>query len=269
MELVKILDRRLGRLIPSITPHLNPDPSVLKFSDYRPKAVPLPALKPYSNWAKYSQKPWGMLGNDTLGDCTCAAVGHAVQVVTSCAGIEAKVTDAEIITMYEASGYVPGNPSTDNGWYIQNALQYWQTTGVGGHKIAGFIAINPHNMQDVDLAIQLFGFVNIGILLPVSAQNQNGIWTVPEGGPNGNGAPGSWGGHSIIATTRSPFRREIITWGQSGWKVSENFWLDYVDECWTAFTMDWLKKSGDSPSGFDKAALLSDMSALGMQTPAS
>lgn len=269
MEKMKVSGMRLGRQIPKIAPHLNPDPKILKLADYVP---PLPAQAPYVNWEKWASKQlggdnnFGMMANDSLGDCTCAAVGHAIQVVTGATEKVVTPTDAEVIKMYEQSGYVPGDESTDNGWMIQSALQYWQTTGLAGHKIAGMMALDPHNPAHVDLAIELFGFVDIGVLLPISAQSQNGIWTVPEGGPTGNGAPASWGGHSVVVTTRSPFRRELITWGQGGWRVSPNFWKDYVDECWCCFTFDWIERSGKSPSGFDKAALLSDMNALGLKT---
>ena len=39
----------------------------------------LPTAPSSISWTK-GVKDWGMLANDTLGDCTIAAVGHAVQL---------------------------------------------------------------------------------------------------------------------------------------------------------------------------------------------
>src|SRR6516165_9791606 len=55
---------------------------------------------------------WGMMMNDTLGDCTIAGVGHAIQVWTvNGAGIQT-VPDSTIEQFYSKwDGYVPGDPS--------------------------------------------------------------------------------------------------------------------------------------------------------------
>jgi hypothetical protein len=272
MELKKIKNKRLGRLRPETPPHLNPN--VLHFKKYvdpkweaklRKTGVPMPALRKYRDWVPFVQPQlpngFGMMLNDTLGDCTVAAVGHAIQLLTGVDGTVVTPTDAQVLTMYEASGYVPGDPDTDQGWLIQSALKYWQKTGLAGHKIGAFVSIDPSNELHVDLALEIFGFVNIGIYLPASAQNQNLLWSVPTTGIGGDGEPGSWGGHSIVIHKRCEtpvYRRSVITWGQPEWHITPNAWEAYVDEAWTGFTTDWLR-NGKSPSGFDKATLLADL----------
>lgn len=279
MEIRRIPNKRLGRLRPETPPHL--DPQVLHLADYVTKPEALPAVRPYRDWSAWAATQLGGYGNfgamlnDQLGDCTCAAIGHAIQVVTA---VDSKIvtpTDAEILTMYESSGYVPGNPSTDNGWYIKNALQYWQKTGLAGHKIDAFMAVNPQNQAHVDLAFELFGFVDIGVGLPITAQNQNGEWSVSATGLQGDGEIGSWGGHSVIVTKRSVtspqspgktiLRHGLITWGVGDWLVTPNFWQAYVDECWVAFSLDWLKGVGSattSPTGLNTTQLLADLQAV-------
>lgn len=276
MEIQKKPGRRLGRLRPETPPHLNPkvlhfekyvDPGWEKTAFKKMKAkVPMPALRPYRDWVPFvsPQLPsgFGMMLNDQLGDCTVAAVGHAIQLLTGVDGAVVTPTDAQILKMYEASGYVDGDPSTDNGWLIQSALKYWQKTGLASHTIAGYVAIDPSNALHVDLAMEIFGFVDIGIYLPLSAQNQNLLWSVPSQGAVGDGEAGSWGGHSIVMHKRCPtpvYRRSVITWGMPEWHITPNAWEAYVDETWTAFTMDWIRASGNSPSGFNKAALLADL----------
>jgi len=69
---------------------------------------------------------WGMMLNDTLGDCTCAAWGTVFKLLTGVSGAPVTPTDAEIATMYQASGWDPNNSAaTDNGWFISDALDYW------------------------------------------------------------------------------------------------------------------------------------------------
>jgi hypothetical protein len=55
--------------------------------------------------------------NDALGDCVEAGQGHVVGVLTgNAAGTPFIFTDAQMQAIYSAeAGYVPGDPSTDNG----------------------------------------------------------------------------------------------------------------------------------------------------------
>lgn len=280
MEIRKIAGRRLGRLRPETPPHLNP--SVMHLADYLPKSKlghtnPLPAVRPYRDWSAWAATQlggvdnFGAMLNDELGNCTCAAIGHGVQVVTAVNGPVVTPSDSEILGMYEQSGYVPGNPSTDNGWFVQAAMQFWQTIGLGGHKCDAFLAVNPQNMTQVDLAFELFGFVDIGIVLPLSSQKQDGLWSAPVGGFTPSNEPGSWGGHSVIVTKRavtSPvtpgtvLRRSCITWGQGGWRITPQFWNSCVDECWVGFSLDWLRGNDLSPTGLNQKQLIADLKEI-------
>src|SRR5215472_1909267 len=65
---------------------------------------------------EYSDIPdIGMLGNDELGDCVPAGMGHVVEQDTRYAtGTEQIVTTDQTVQLYSAvAGYVPGDPSTD------------------------------------------------------------------------------------------------------------------------------------------------------------
>ena len=59
----------------------------------------------------------GMMGNNSLGDCTCAALGHALQVWTANANPPIDTQpDSNIIQLYaEACGYKAGDSNTDKG----------------------------------------------------------------------------------------------------------------------------------------------------------
>src|SRR5690348_342480 len=75
---------------------------------------------------------WPMYLNDQLGDCTIAAMGHMYGAWTQYAsGREALFSDDQIQSVYSrVGGYVPGDPSTDNGCVMQDVLADQQSNGM-------------------------------------------------------------------------------------------------------------------------------------------
>ena len=55
------------------------DPHTLRLGKYLTPALPAPPAS--IDWSR-SVTEWGMMLNDTLGCCTIAACGHAVQTMT-------------------------------------------------------------------------------------------------------------------------------------------------------------------------------------------
>jgi hypothetical protein len=256
------------------------DTRMLRMADYlTPKLPPPPVRGGYVT----KVSPLGMFLNDSLGDCTCAAAGHMIQQWTAYAGNQVILPDSAILKAYcDVGGYVPGDPSTDNGAVILDVLKYWKKTGIGGHKIAAFVSVNYSNPVEVAQAIKLFGNVDIGVQLPTSAQNDANpvpgglpLWSVPPEGLNGDGSPGSWGGHSVlwsgyaldptlIGLKADPTLRpgvELITWG-AVYAATQNFCNCYVDEMYAVVTKDWIEANGKSPSGFDITTLMADMQSV-------
>jgi hypothetical protein len=221
----------------------------------------LPAPPPHRNWTR-GIKSWGMLGNDTLGDCTCAAVSHAVQVLTTNASTEAVVTEAETITAYENwCGYNPADPSTDQGGVCLDVLNDWRQQGFAGHALTAFASALPANTQHIQQAINLFGGVYIGLGLPISAQAQTGnggTWAVVPQDAAGDSTAGSWGGHCVFVCSYDATGLLCITWGALQ-KMTWGFWNTYVDEAYALISPDWIASSGNAPNGFDLAALESDL----------
>ena len=79
-----------------------------------------------------------------LGDCVIAGGYHVEAVWTGNAGQLFTATDAQIVADYGAiGGYVPGDPSTDNGCDEQTAFNYWTKTGfANGTTLAGWLAVD-------------------------------------------------------------------------------------------------------------------------------
>ena len=196
----------------------------------------------------------GMMRNDALGDCTCAAVGHAIQVWTSQASTEQTISDDDVVALYERFGYSPSNPASDQGAIETEVLSSWQKQPVAGHSIDGFVAIDPSNLAEVRSAVDLFGGVYIGIDMP-SAWQSAAVWDV---GPDQNGpwAPGSWGGHAVFVLGYDAAGLTFITWGATK-RMTWAAWSAYVDEAYAILSPDW-----KGAEGFDYAALAAELAAI-------
>src|SRR5580704_11127167 len=100
---------------------------------------------PKKSWATASKiASWGMMLNDQLGDCVIAQDGHVILLWTCLTGTHqaAFLSDAQVLAGYEAvGGYVPGDPSTDQGCNMLTNAQYFQSTGFAGHRISAFATL--------------------------------------------------------------------------------------------------------------------------------
>lgn len=204
---------------------------------------------------------WPMMLNDRIGDCTIAAAGHMIEQWTTYTDAGFAPTDQQILAAYEAvSGYQPGQPSSDNGAVMIDVLNYWRKTGIGAHTIAGYVGLNPVLQTEVRAAAYLFGNVYLGIQLPMSAQTQT-VWQVPAQGPNGSGAPGSWGGHCVPVVQFDLHGLTVVTWGTLQ-RMSWQFLRTYCDEAYGVLSKDWISSANIAPNSFSILQLTADLAAL-------
>ncbi len=192
-----------------------------------------------------------------------------ISVWSGNAGNPVSVTDNDIVTAYEACGqYVPGDPSTDNGCDMLTVAKYFQQTGIGGYTIDAFMSANPQNIQELKAAHWIFGGINLGLDLPLTAQNPTWhgitgrkIWDVPPCGVEGDGSPDSWGGHDVNAVDISPEYMTVESWGEL-YDLTWAFVSAYLSEVIVFLSKQWLESSGVTPSGFDVNALQSDLADI-------
>lgn len=203
----------------------------------------------------------GVMLNAELGCCTIAAKAHLVQTWTANNGAQVIVPDSEILYAYEsACGYDPNDPSTDQGGNMLDVLNYFRKTGVGGHKLFGYVALEPRNKTHVELGVDLLGGVDLGVRLPISAQGQE-VWSVPAHGAVGDGEPGSWGGHDVPIVDYGPVGPTCISWGKLI-TMTWQFFFTYVDEAYGLLSMDWATGVKAAPSGFDFPQLQADLAVI-------
>lgn len=228
------------------------DPRNLMLATYIDDAVALPAVPAAIDW---SQKvaTWPMYGNDTLGDCTCAAVGHMEEAWSANAGHANVPPDQAVLDLYWATG------KTDTGRYCLDILNYWQSTGFdNGDKLTAFAQIDVKNQPHVEFACWAFGGAYIGVQLPKSAQGQKDEWTVTTGA---DAKAGSWGGHCVNLVDYSATGPTCVTWGRL-MPMTWEFFAAYCDEAYAAISTDFISASGQNPAGFNLDQLKTDLAQV-------
>jgi hypothetical protein len=245
---------RLGKQRPRI------DSRTLRLARYlAPDIAPAPPSCDYSK----GLTSWGMMDNDSLGCCVISALGHALQLVTMNTTGILTVPDATILKYYEwFGGYVPGDPSTDNGCVELDVLNLLRKVGFAQRALLAYAAVSPLNAEHVRKTIELFGFAFPGLALPVTAQSQvGGLWDVvgnPATDPNSQ--PGSWGGHCPIVIAYDASGLTCVTWGALQ-KMTWRFWNAYCDEAY-GLLLGYVVCDALEPAGFSTTDLMADLAVV-------
>jgi hypothetical protein len=219
---------------------------------------------PTAHWDNLPAKGWGMMANDTVGDCTCATAGHMLQAWTSSDAphVPLTATDDQVLAAYSAvTGYTPSNPDSDQGAYCLDVLNYWRHTGIAGRQVVAYMKVDPTNDTEIRTAIWAFGGCYLGLALPLTAARQD-VWSVPLCRWCGKSRPGSWGGHAVPLVAYNKSRLWCVTWGEAK-QLTYGFVHRYCDEAYAILSTDWTGQDRLSPSGFDHDALLADLNAIG------
>lgn len=207
-----------------------------------------------------------MYENDTLGCCVIAAMLKIVGFLRGAAGRPFQLfSSAQVTTLYSAiGGYVPGDPSTDQGCDEQTALNYWEAHGapIGSTKLAKWVPIDPTNPDEVRLAIYLFENLFFGCELPDAWCTNfvpNMVW--------GPGTPNPANGHAFPGYKYTPDGVEIATWAASAFMPNATFAHNLSSavggELYVVLSPDQLIAAQQkAPNGLDWAALNQYMEAL-------
>jgi hypothetical protein len=228
------------------------DYRTLMFKSYLTAAIapPPPALSVldtiYKNLNQNDPtKLFPMDGNDTLGDCTIAALAHAITVYRGKIGKLKVMPTNTIVKLYR---HLTGG--ADTGLNELDVLNYWRAHKVATDEILAYVRIDPRNHTHVQQAIQLFGGVYIGFQVQQNAIadfNVRKAWT-----------PGTLlnEGHAVYAVGYDQNNVTVLTWGntqQGTWA----WWDECVDEAYAI-----LPPEANDPKfapGFNIAQLQADM----------
>jgi hypothetical protein len=212
-----------------------------------------------------------MYENDSLGDCVIAGVQHVEGLMTgNQPATPLLYTTAQTTAFYSAAcGYVPGNPSTDQGCDIQTVLAYWENNGApagSAHKPVGYLAVDPTNQVEVQTAIWLFQNAVPGIDLPDAWINPfpsapGFLWDVA-------GAPDPDNGHCPPGIDYNAQGMVISTWAMTGvmtWAAVAYYCAAAQGgEMYTVISQDTLNAAtGLAPDGLDWVQMVADFNAMG------
>jgi hypothetical protein len=231
------------------------DYRTLRFKTYlTPALAPPPAsdsvlTRVYNNLnTQDAAKLFPMDGNDSLGDCTIAAVAHAETIFRGLISKERIPSKQAVVKLYM---HLTGG--VDSGLNELDVLNYWRQHRVSGDEIIAYVSIDPKNHTHVQQAIHLFGGVYLGFQV-----QENCVQEFQNGQPWAPG-PLTTDGHAVFAVAYDQQSVTVLTWGntqQGTWA----WWDECVDEAY-ALVPPEAKRPGFAP-GYSIDQLLADLNAV-------
>lgn len=215
-----------------------------------------------------STRGLGMLLNDSLGDCGEAMMIHGIEMFHRDAGTPVPpFADIDAQNAYSLiGGYVPGDPSTDQGTDNNVLVEKWKNPGItcqadnGVHTIENSVFVDPTDPQLTKLAIWEFVVCFRAYGLPETAEQQT-HWQEDDSAPPAQQEVGSWGYHDIPLTSYGPKNVGLITWGEP-WMATWPFDVRYSVQGFVVVTKEQTNLQGVSPAGVDWTKLNSDIGKL-------
>lgn len=213
--------KRFGRLAKK------PEAKTLKLSKYLLAGLPVPPAQ-VDNLSKVYEKLgidkvqdlFPMDGNDTLGDCTIAAAGHAITLWNGLNGVKNVPEQGDLVGVYKSL-----TGGQDSGLVETDVLKFWMQTGICGDKILAYIEVDHKNRTHVEQAIQLFGGLYIGVNVTAQMEKQfdhGRPWT--PGHLTGDG-------HAMFAASYDHIGVTCLTWGNRN-VGTWSWWMEAVDEAY-------------------------------------
>jgi hypothetical protein len=211
----------------------------------------------------------GVMKNDTLGDCTCAAYYHAIQVwsFNSIQKLDSE-PDVDVVDLYEqACGYKPSQGGEGPGGNEQHVLTYilkkgapYGTSGQQRHKMIAFVEIDVKNIDNIKRSIYDCGVSYIGFNVPQyimpPGEDPLQVWDVNPKGDNT-----IVGGHAVVLAGYDANGARVISWGQY-YTMTWAFFEKFVDEAYAIADPEWITAKQTTPGGLTIAQLEQAMQAL-------
>lgn len=245
--------RRLGRRKP------DPRRPLLRLGDVLTGRVPEHGVAA-DHFSRISD--WGLYRNSEFGDCGPCSVANSRKLTTKyLTDTEQSPSQDDVFDLYRRSGnpnFDPATDADDNGVVMADMLTAVLNGGIGGTKAIAYAAVNVKKLDEVRAAIDIFGFLLLGVNLETAqqAQTDRHLWDYKRSG--------EWGGHAVLAGSYTSATRGgdigVVTWGEVV-GTTDNFWRRQVEE---AFVLIWPEHLGSTAfrQGVDLAALALDYRTL-------
>jgi hypothetical protein len=234
------------------------DPHVPRLSAMLPAALisALPtAVDHTKNGGAALPADLGMMLNDKLNNCTCAAYYHARQIWTfQVRGHAETEPNANVELLYEhACGYKPsesgeGPPGFEQRvlWFLHHAGAPVGSDAKGREKVVAYFEVEPHRIDHVKQTIVDCCVAYAGINVPKNVYPPNGeppaLWTVDPMKPK------IVEGHAIVIAGYDATGPIFISWGRR-YAMTWEFFATYVDEVYAMVDRSWMTAMAKTPGG--------------------
>jgi hypothetical protein len=212
----------------------------------------LPSPQAEADWSPIVTVPWGMDGNDTLGDCFYAGFAHQIMLWTAGASNIVVPSTQDVLDAYSrGTGYDPSDPNSDNGTDPMVGIRDMQQFGISLHRIGPHAIIPAKDWEMGMIAIDTLGCVGLCLNF-LDVWQDAVIW---DDDPKGKVV----GGHYVPAIGHDSYQNTyvehmtIITWGQPR-LITRAALAKYGQLMIAVLSPDWIV-SGQSPDVYDKTAL--------------
>lgn len=220
----------------------------IRFGDFvkavptHPLTDPIPALL------------YPMDHNDQAGDCVVAGTDHALQIImTLLTGSYTNWSDSFLLKAYQSQN--PGFKSwadaggpNDGGMNVATFLDWC----VKQKLILAYAQVDVSNLDEIRAAIDIGLAVVTGEDLK-AAQQSGTVWDYVAGSAEWGGHCTVWGGYEA--------HDELVSWGSSGYSMTDAFIEHQVDEAYFVLTQAHVDHPGFRNS-YDLAGFAAAVSAI-------
>ena len=229
------------------------DCRTLRFADYVTPALaaPPPSYNVLDHLKLKTNDPtklFPMDGNDTLGDCTIAALAHAVTTYRGLVNKQTIMAKNAVVKLYM---HLTGG--VDSGLQELDVLNYWRQNKVNGDEILSYVSISTKNRTHIQQAIQLFGGVYLGFQVQANCIQEFDARQPWTPGPLTND------GHAVYAVGYDQNYLTVLTWGNTQ-QATWAWWDECVDEAYGILPPE--AKDPTFAPGFNLAQLQADLAAV-------
>lgn len=236
------------------------DERTLHLDHYRSSGQVYDAPAPIQNWRQPAMT--GMWWNDSLNDCTVAAICARIQQLCAMAGITCTLTLDEARAFYFSL-----TGGADDGLMPIEVLTRLNAAGIGKDawlKGCTFARVDIQDPVKVRAALWGFGFVYLGANLPKRIDSTGSTWKRPPLAQQTTALDSQDASRGHCFGLYSAEREELgfYTWSED--IASNDDWLScYGIEGWMIKDPLWSRsRNGVAPNGYDDARLEADLAGI-------
>ncbi len=200
---------------------------------------------------------WGMLGNDTHGDCGVAGFVHGDEAAACMIHAnQMPLTEWWPSTQEVLDYYFTYTGGQDSGLVLSQFLQYVRANGMFGKKVIAYAPVAVHDVNTLRTANWLYGFVYCGITVTGAMQQASLAhqpWTTALLGQ-------VIGGHCVPIVGYDDEYVYVITWGMVQ-AITWPMWHSISTEAWAVITEEINDAQSDG-RGVVLSALTADLDKL-------